>query len=268
MLQRFAVIGNPIGHSLSPVIHQQFARQMKISLTYEQIKGEDFSLEQQVIEFFALGGKGLNVTLPYKQRAFELAKVRTPRCSLAGAANTLWMKDDILHSDNTDGIGLVCDLTRMFELQNTNILILGAGGATRGILYPLLEMNPNSITVANRTVEKAEELQKAFPQIRVNHLDKVSGIFDLIINATSASLEGHGLVLPEEVMRNSPLCYDLAYTQQGITPFVKYAKAMGCQAVDGLGMLVEQAAEAFYIWNGVRPSSEPVIKFLRPDRGM
>ncbi|MBL7481791.1 shikimate dehydrogenase [Legionella bononiensis] len=265
MVQRFAVIGNPVEHSLSPLIHQQFAQQMNLPLTYEKIKGDDHSFEHQVLEFFNQGGKGLNVTLPYKKRAFELARVHTPRCTLAGAANTLWMKDAVLYADNTDGIGLICDLTRMFELRNKNILILGSGGATRGILYPLLEMKPDSLTVANRTVEKAKELQKAFPQIKITGLDLVHGDFDLILNATSASLEGHVLSLPEEIMRSRPLCYDLAYNQKGMTPFVRYARAFGCLAVDGLGMLVEQAAEAFYIWNEVKPSTAAVIEFLRPD---
>ncbi|CAM2753041.1 shikimate dehydrogenase [Legionella worsleiensis] len=264
MIQRFAVIGNPVEHSLSPLIHQLFAQQMNTALSYEKITGDSSIFERQIMTFFANQGKGLNVTVPYKQRAFELAQVRTSRCSLAGAANTLWMDEAVLYADNTDGAGLVRDLTPKFAIENKKILIIGAGGATRGILHPLLAMNPQSITVANRTVEKAEQLQQAFPQITVNSLARVNGFFDLIINATSASLDGHNLALPEELMSYRPFCYDLAYNLRDSTPFVRHAQAQGCGAVDGLGMLVEQAAEAFNIWHGFMPATAPVIQFLRP----
>lgn len=263
MFQHYAVIGNPVSHSLSPVIHHYFAEQTDIELRYEKIKGDDHIFEQQVVEFFANHGKGLNVTLPYKQRAFAMAEVQTSRCRLAGAANTLWMKENQLHADNTDGIGLIRDLTRYMILQDKNILILGAGGAARGIIYPLLEQKPAALSLCNRTLEKAKELQAEFSQIHCIELNKLSGQFDLIINATSASLEGTSLILPAEITEQKPFCYDLAYKQKEMTPFVQYAKSIGCDAVDGLGMLVEQAAEAFKIWNEVMPQTGPVLKLLR-----
>ncbi len=263
MLKHFAVIGNPITHSLSPVIHQYFARQMSIELTYKKIQGDEHRFEQQVSDFFIQDGKGLNVTLPFKQRAFAIAQKSTFRCRLAGAANTLWLQENQLNADNTDGIGLIRDLTHYIELQGKNILILGAGGAARGIIHPLLEANPATLTVANRTIEKGTELQGVFPQIRCSGLDNLSGDFDLIINATSASLEGKNISLPGDVMSQKPVCYDLAYKQKEATPFINYAKHWGCYAIDGMGMLVEQAAEAFFIWNGVMPETVPVLKLLR-----
>lgn len=263
MLKRFAVMGNPITHSLSPIIHQYFAHQMNIELTYEKIKGDEQQFEQQVSDFFIQDGKGLNVTLPFKQRAFAMAQKSTSRCQLAGAANTLWLQEKQLNADNTDGIGLIRDLTRYIELQGKNILILGAGGAARGIIHPLLASNPNIVTVANRTVEKLIELKSDFPQLRCSDLDNLSGDFDLIINATSASLEGKTISVPVHVISQKPLCYDLAYKQKEPTPFVDYAKNWGCDAVDGMGMLVEQAAEAFFIWNGVMPETESVLTLLR-----
>lgn len=260
---RFAVIGNPITHSLSPEIHQRFAQQTQVQLTYEKIMGEDLYFESQVSDFFTQGGRGLNITLPFKQRAFAMAKDRTPRCQSAGAANTLWMKDGQLCADNTDGVGLVRDLSRFTKLPGKRILVLGAGGAVRGIIYPLLEEKPVSLVIANRTKAKVDELQAAFPQIIGVDITHLSGEFDLIINGTSASLGGNTVTLPNECFATVPLCYDLAYKQKNDTAFVAYAKSFGCEAVDGLGMLVEQAAEAFFIWNGVRPSVEPVLRHVR-----
>lgn len=263
VLDRFAVIGNPISHSLSPVIHQRFAEQLGMHLTYEKIQGQDSAFEKQVSDFFGHGGKGLNVTLPFKQRAFSMAQITTPRAKIAGAANTLWMRDNKLSVDNTDGVGLLCDLSRYIDLQNKNILILGAGGAVRGILEPLLKAKPADLVVANRTIEKARELTAYFPMIKCSSLISLSGEFDLIINATSASLEEKFIVLPEECLFKKPLGYDLAYKQHEATAFVHYMRSMGCEAIDGLGMLVEQAAEAFYIWKGIRPSTIPVLSSLR-----
>ncbi|MFO2623235.1 shikimate dehydrogenase [Legionella pneumophila serogroup 1] len=263
MLRRFAVIGNPIAHSLSPVIHQMFAQQTQIELIYEKILGDDVKFEQQISDFFIQYGNGLNITLPYKKRAYELAKVRTQRCTLAGAANTLWMEENQLHADNTDGIGLIRDLSRFLELKDKKILILGAGGAARGIIFPLLEAKPLQLIVANRTLEKAKELQRQFPQINVTSFAELTEFFDLIINATSASLSDQVIVLPEEVLSHKPFCYDLAYNQKTSTAFVQYARNGGCEAVDGLGMLVEQAAEAFFIWNKVMPSTKEILEQLR-----
>lgn len=261
MLKRFAVIGNPIGHSLSPAIHQKFAQQTHQDLTYEKILGDNALFEQQVTEFFKHNGTGLNITLPYKERAFQLAEVRTPRCELAGAANTLWLDNNKLHADNTDGVGLIRDLNRYLALSEKSVLILGAGGATRGIISPLLHAN-TQLTVANRSMEKIRILQQEFPQIQGMALDNIKGVFDLIINATSASLGNKDIILPIEIMENHPLCYDLAYKLKEATSFVRNAQNLGCKAVDGLGMLVEQAAESFYIWNGVMPLTTPVLEHI------
>ena len=263
MHQHFAVIGKPITHSLSPVIHQYFARQTNILLTYEKIEGDEHLFEQQVSDFFTYDGKGLNVTLPFKQRAFAMAQKSTLRCQLAGAANTLWVQDNQLNADNTDGIGLIRDLSRYIKLPGKNILILGTGGAARGIIHPLLAIKPSSLTVANRTVENAAKLKDDFPQINYCGLDNLSGEFDLIINATSASLAGKTISLPGQIMLQKPFCYDLAYQKKEDTPFVGYGKSLGCETADGMGMLVEQAAEAFFIWNKVRPETESLLALLR-----
>lgn len=263
MVKRFAVIGNPISHSLSPFIHHHFAKQTGIDLSYEKIQGIDSSFEAQVSDFFAQNGKGINITLPYKIRAFTLSKKSTPRCVLAGAANTLWMQDGQLWADNTDGLGLSRDLSRYLAVKDKNLLILGAGGATRGIIHPLLQLGPKQITIANRSVDKIDELKHHFPQISISSLQNVRGCFDLVINATSASTHGENLSLPVEIMSSQPFCYDLAYKLHEDTWFVGYAKQFSCQTADGLGMLVEQAAEAFCIWNGVMPLTANVLDLLR-----
>ncbi|WP_454781327.1 shikimate dehydrogenase [Legionella sp. WA2022007384] len=263
MSQRFAVMGNPIAHSLSPIIHQCFAKQLDVQLTYEKIKADDSSFEQQVSEFFTLGGKGLNVTLPFKQRAFAMAQQCSLRCTNAGAANTLWMEANQLHADNTDGVGIIRDLHRYISLYDKRVLILGAGGAARGIVYPLLEYHPAELIIANRTLAKAKDFQQAFPQTKCLSLNEVEGPFDLVINATSASLAGEFVALPTECMSAKPFCYDLSYKQNNITAFVQYARDFGCEAVDGLGMLVEQAAESFFIWHGMMPETEEVLTLLR-----
>lgn len=259
MLQRFAVVGNPIDHSLSPVIHQYFAQQTNIHLTYEKIKGDELSFEKQVSDFFTQNGKGLNVTLPFKQRAFAMAAQHTERCQQAGAANTLWMSGEELRADNTDGIGLIRDLHRHIALPGARVLIVGAGGAARGIVPSLLQNNLAELVVANRTLAKAREFQGAFPQVHCMGVSDVRGAFDLVINATSASLAGEFIALPAECLTGKPLCYDLSYKQQEDTVFVRHAHDSGCKAVDGLGMLVEQAAEAFFIWHGVMPETEDVL---------
>ncbi|WP_058464011.1 shikimate dehydrogenase [Legionella cincinnatiensis] len=263
MPQRYAVMGNPIAHSLSPIIHQHFAKQVNVSITYEKIKVDDHTFEQQVTDFFNQEGKGLNITLPFKQRAFTMAQQRSHRCQQAGAANTLWINADQLQADNTDGIGFIRDLSRYLSVQNKHILILGAGGAARGIIYPLLEEHPAALIIANRTPEKAAALQLDFPQIKCINLHEVEGVFDIVINATSASLAGEFIALPLECMAAKPFCYDLSYKHQDITAFVQYARDLGCDAVDGLGMLVEQAAEAFFIWHGILPETKDVLRLLR-----
>lgn len=258
MTNHCAVIGNPVAHSLSPVIHHVFAEQVNLSLSYTKIRGDEASFEQQVRDFFAAQGKGLNVTLPFKQRAYAMAKIRSERCIKAGAANTLWYSDNKLHADNTDGVGLIRDLSHHCSLANAKILILGAGGAARGIIHPLLEAQPQQLWVANRSREPLLQLQKDIPQIQSVEWSQLNGEFDLIINATSAGALGKSLTLPKELMANLPFCYDLMYQLTTPTPFVQYAQQQGCQATDGLGMLVEQAAESFYLWHGLKPKTEPI----------
>lgn len=263
MRPNFAVIGNPIEHSLSPDIHQYFAQQTKRILSYEKILGDEQCFAQQVSDFFATGGKGLNITLPFKQQAFALAAAKSNRCSQAGAANTLWMDEQRIWADNTDGVGLIRDLTRYTAVEQARILILGAGGAVRGIIAPLLAEKPAQLMVANRSFAPLPQLQLEFPQISCSALNSISGLFDIVINATSASLLGAEISLPESLMSAGPFCYDLAYQLKCSTAFVRYAKALGCTAVDGLGMLVEQAAESFYLWHDVRPDTQEVLHALR-----
>lgn len=257
-----AVIGTPISHSLSPMIHQHFASQVGLSLDYRKIDGDKQGFESQVTEFFKEQGRGLNITLPYKERAFAMAKRHSSRCLAAKAANTLWQHNGELYADNTDGIGLLRDLAQFIDVADKMIIILGAGGATRGIIGPLLGAGAH-ITVINRTIEKAMALACDFPQIRYQSLSAPRLVSDIIINATSASLAGISLSLGCEDWPIKPFCYDLAYQTQEDTPFVAAAKAIGCLAHDGLGMLIEQAAEAFYLWHGVRPDTKALHHQLR-----
>ena len=263
MPPQFAVMGNPIAHTVSPLIHHYFARQMGIALTYEKILVAERDFANRVSDFFNHGGRGLNITLPFKQRAYELALVRTPRCEQAGAANTLWMADNKLHADNTDGIGLVRDLARYLDLVNQRVLVLGAGGAVRGIIAPLLDASIASLTVFNRTVEKAQALQADFPDIFYCRSLSRKDHYDLIINATSVEFNQIAWTWDLACSLSSTFCYDLSYALHHVTPFVQWAHSHGCLAVDGLGMLVEQAAEAFLIWHGVLPQTSPVLELLR-----
>lgn len=266
MQLQFAVMGNPIEHSLSPKIHQLFAQQTGVEIHYKKILIDESRFEDQVRDFFLQGGKGLSITLPCKQRAYAMSNMATPRCQQAKAANTLWTEQGVLHADNTDGIGLLRDLSRYVSVQQKTILILGAGGAARGIIGPLVEGKPQRVTLTNRTFNKAEDLAKDFPALHVCSLEKLSSLpykYDVIINATSASLDGIGLSLPNSILDKDSIAYDLAYNAQRDTSFVTWAKDQGLFATDGLGMLVEQAAEAFYIWNKVRPDAEFVLDSLR-----
>ncbi len=266
MLQRFAVVGNPVDHSLSPIIHQFFAKQTGLNLAYEKIKADMHSFSQLVHEFFTHQGQGLNVTLPFKQQAFILASQHSERCIKAGAANTLWMSQGRLQADNTDGIGLINDLKRYVSLEDKRVLILGAGGAARGIIYPLAQNCLRELVLSNRTFANALALKDDFPLLNCIEIDKLNGAFDLVINATSSSLTGDLIKLPSTCLDQTTICYDLAYNQQMNTPFVQYARSLGCTAVDGLGMLVEQAAESFFIWHGIRPETEELINLLRTKR--
>lgn len=263
MLPYFAVVGNPIQHSLSPFIHHLFAQQFGMRLDYQKIKLEHNEFNNWVNNFFAQQGCGLNVTLPYKEAAFLLATHLTPRCLEAKAANTLWSVAGELHADNTDGIGLVRDLQRYSPLNNMRVLILGAGGAVHGIIGPLLQHPGLSVTVTNRTIARMLRLQPHFPTIHIASVTELQGPFDIIIHASAAGLQGEVFDLPPRLLSNKPFCYDLSYQRDEPTPFVKMTQKAGCNAVDGLGMLVEQAAEAFSIWHQVMPATEQVLQQLR-----
>lgn len=266
-MDRYAVVGNPIAHSKSPDIHQWFAEQTGESLTYEKILVELTSFDEDACSFFALGGKGLNVTVPFKEQAFRFADHLTERARLAGAVNTLALqKDGSILGDNTDGAGLVTDLLAQgWSLEGKSILVLGAGGAVRGIMGPLLEHKPASLLIANRTLEKAVAIAEALPAgaVEVSAYEQLKGSFDLIINGTSASLTNDLPPLPAGLTRPDTAAYDLMYDAEP-TAFLRWAEEQGAKyRADGLGMLVEQAAEAFYLWRGVRPNTAPVIDKVR-----
>ncbi|WP_019625961.1 shikimate dehydrogenase [Thioalkalivibrio sp. ALJT] len=269
---RYGVVGNPIRHSLSPRIHALFAEQTGQHLTYEALLGTPGQFAEEAWAWFSSGLRGLNVTVPFKEEAFALARVLTDRARRAGAVNTLWRDDERqLHGDNTDGIGFCRDLDRLSgEVPGRRILILGAGGATRGLLQPLLERRPAQLVIANRTAARAEALAEDFADLTIETelfacgLDTLpAGPFDLLINATAAGLSDAGLSLPASLVHPGSLAYDLVYGS-GAARFLDWASDAGCrQTADGLGMLVEQAAEAFAIWRGVPPDTAPVLRQLR-----
>ncbi len=272
LMDLYAVIGQPVGHSRSPFIHGLFAKQTGQQMRYTRMEvgPEDFA---QAVENFLCGtGRGLNITVPHKLAAYELADNLTPRAVTAGAVNTLALGDtgEIL-GDNTDGTGLVRDFTenRGISLTGKSILILGAGGATRGTLGPVLAEYPDSIVIANRTLDKAEILVEAMEEpdtlLACGYEDLEGRQFDVVINATSASLSGGVPPIPRDVVDTGTICYDLAYGS-GETPFTTWARECGAaMALKGWGMLVEQAAESFYLWRGVRPDTEPVLAALSGD---
>ncbi|KTC96475.1 shikimate 5-dehydrogenase [Legionella geestiana] len=262
-MQRFAVIGHPVSHSLSPRIHALFAAETAIPLTYTAIDVEPQAFEARVRGFFADGGTGLNVTLPFKERAFAMADVATARATHAGSANTLWMQEGRLHADNTDGIGLLRDFLRLNVSLHGRILVLGAGGGARGILPVLQNEHPEALFLANRTRARAEALVQDIGGITVMHPGERPAV-DVVINATSASLS---FEMPDWFgFTGTPFCYDLAYSLEADTPFTAAARARGLNAADGLGMLIEQAAEAFYLWHGVRPDTAIVHEALLKTR--
>lgn len=268
-MEKYTVFGNPVAHSRSPQIHLAFAAQRNRVLDYERTLVPHGGLADAVSGFFARGGKGANVTLPFKEEAFVLCEVASGRATQAGAVNTLWQQDNRLQGDNTDGIGLVTDIRGNlgWQIARKRILILGAGGAVRGVLGPLLEQSPAEITVANRTVEKAEALIERFTgqgvPLYAAPLEPLRGQYDLIINAISAGLQGETPVLPATVLAPDCACYDMLYSDDQ-TPFLRWARSAGAVALaDGLGMLVEQAAEAFRLWHHWQPDTRPVIAMLR-----
>jgi shikimate dehydrogenase len=268
---QYAVFGNPISHSKSPWIHSQFAEQTRQNLSYRAILAPVDGFVQSIREFQEAGGLGCNVTVPFKEQAFALAGQLSPRAQVAGAVNTLKFTEGGILADNTDGYGLLRDilLNANEVIESTRILLMGAGGAARGVLLPLLEQSPNELVIANRTLSKAEELLRLIApyksistQVLAMEWESLEGPFDIIINATSASLQGNMPNLPTGVMTEQSFVYDMMY---GLEPtrFLKHADHLGARTRDGLGMLVEQAAEAFYFWRGVRPETLSVLANLR-----
>ncbi|TYK65822.1 shikimate dehydrogenase [Colwellia echini] len=266
-IEQYLVYGNPIKQSRSPDIHKIFADENNIAIDYQKqlVALGDFKTAVKI--FIAQGGKGANVTAPFKEDALKLADTLTERASLAGAVNTLTFKEGKIYGDNTDGEGLVQDLLHNnVTLKQSRILILGAGGAVRGVLLPLLAQDPKSITIANRTVSKAEALCENFNDERLTAcgFDELADqTFDVIINATSASLSGDLPPIPTSVITNDIACYDMVYGKDD-TPFIKWAKAQGARkTIDGLGMLVGQAAVSFSVWHKIMPDIHSVIEQLR-----
>ncbi|MFQ5757219.1 MAG: shikimate dehydrogenase [Acidiferrobacterales bacterium] len=268
--QLYAVMGHPVRHSKSPAIHTEFARQCGIALEYRAIEVEPGSFARAVEEFRVAGGQGLNITVPFKIEAYQLADECSARAELAGAVNTLkFESSSAVYGDNTDGVGLVRDLAinHGIALMGKRVLILGAGGAVRGILGPLLQQGMGSVVIANRTVSKAIELAQAFAaygDVSGCGFDDLHGQrFDIVINGTAASRRADVPPLPEELFAGQAVAYDLMYGDQPM-PFMIWAREHGAAGViDGLGMLVEQAAESFLLWHGLWPHTGPVIERLR-----
>lgn len=269
-MDRYAVFGNPIAQSKSPSIHIEFARQSGEQLVYEKKLVEVDEFKQAADDFFQQGGLGLNITVPFKLDAFAYATQLTPRAQTAGAVNTLKKcEDGSVLGDNTDGQGLVNDIiiNHHRALKNQRILILGAGGAVRGILQPLLLQQPKEIVIANRTLIKAEVLVAEFESLGCVKACEFSALgdqsFDVIINGTSASLSGQLPPLPKSIITPESFCFDMMYSAEP-TVFLHWAQQQGCQNLaDGLGMLVGQAAESFYVWRGIKPETKAVIESMR-----
>ena len=270
MTDKYAVIGYPIGHSKSPLIHAAFAKQTTQDISYEAIEAPLNCFEVKVRELIAQGYMGANVTVPFKFEAFKLCDELTQRAQLASAVNTLTFKQNKIYGDNTDGVGLVSDITQNLNvsINQKSVLLMGAGGAAYGVVLPLLEAGA-LLSVANRTPEKAVQLANTFNQLSLGTSKVKAGEFnlfnnqpfDIVINATSTGLTDD---LPDIGVNNfatSALAYDMMYSR--VTPFMALAKTAGAQVADGLGMLVQQAAEAFYNWRGVRPSTQAVIEMLK-----
>jgi len=268
---RYAVIGNPVAHSKSPIIHEAFARATAQAMTYERLLAPLGAFASTVEAFVAEHGKGLNVTIPFKLEAFALARERSPRAAFAQACNTLAWRGDHWYGDNTDGAGLLRDLAHNLgvRIEGRDVLVLGAGGAARGILAPLLGAAPRTLIVANRTQSRATALAAQFAEIGPVRAIAPSALdgrrFDIVINATSIGL-GSAVpreLWPERLFAPGAFAYDLVYANEQ-TPFIEWARAQGAvRSADGLGMLIEQAAESFVLWRGVRPDTAPVFALLR-----
>jgi len=271
MTDRYAVVGNPVAHSLSPEIHAAFARETRQDIGYGKLLAPLDGFSAAIETFRAEGGKGVNVTVPFKFEALKFCNQPGPEASDAQAVNTLDFRDGKIFGHNTDGIGLVTDLESGlgFSVRDKRVLILGAGGATAGIMHPLLSARPHQLVVANRTLDKAHDLVARFTgnerfaltKITASPYEALNAAFDLVINATSAGLRNEMPALAEGIFAAGALAYDMVYAQH--TPFLAFAQQQGARTSDGLGMLVEQAAAAFEIWRGMRPQTRPVIEMLR-----
>lgn len=266
---RYGLVGHPVEHSRSPFIHTLFARQTGQHLTYELIDAAPAAFETAVRGFGAAGGKGLNITVPHKEAAFGLVEEASDAARIAGAVNTISIVGNRLRGDNTDGIGFIRDVTanQGQELTGRSVILFGAGGAARGIVGPLLAERPAELVIANRTKPRALELAAHFgnpPEIKVVAFDELAGLpaFDVLVNATSAGLKGEVTPFPGSLVHARSFCYDMVYSRSD-TPFVAWAREHGAgRAVQGWGMLVEQAAESFYIWRGIMPVTAPILKQL------
>ena len=260
MSDRYALIGNPVAHSKSPQIHAEFARATRQDLEYGLLESPLGDFRASVERFRAGGGKGLNVTLPFKEEAFRLCGAVSERARRAQAVNTLVLETGF--GDNTDGIGLVRDLANNLNYRFQSVLLLGAGGAAQGAVGALLEAGASRVVIANRTLSRAQALAQRFSGVTASGYDALEDqVFDLVINATSAGLADETPPLPPGLLRRGVLAYDMVYGRE--TPFLAAARKAGARTADGLGMLVEQAAESFFLWRGVRPETRPVLAKLR-----
>lgn len=272
MTDRYTVVGNPVAHSLSPQIHAAFARQTGQDIDYGKLLAPLDAFAATVDGFRAAGGKGVNVTVPFKFEAYRYCSEHDDAALAAEAVNTLHFHDGVVSGYNTDGVGLVTDLERNvgFALENRRVLIMGAGGATSGVMRPLLDAKPQSVVIANRTLDKAASLVARFSRrstvpLAASSYDALQdGRFDLVINATSAGLNNDMPRLPAGIFAPGALAYDMVYGKAA--PFMTFGRKEGARVSDGLGMLVEQAAAAFFVWRGVRPATKPVLAALRAGR--
>lgn len=263
MRERYAVVGNPVAHSRSPQIHAEFARATGQDLEYGRIEAPLDGFERTVEAFRAQGGKGLNVTLPFKEAAFGYCGQLSPRARAAGVVNTLALSGGQVYGDSTDGVGLVADLTRNlgFQLGQKSLLLMGAGGAAQGVVQALLDAGVARLVIANRTVSRALALAARFGVAGCGYEALEGQAFDIVVNATSAGLANEAPRLPRSAFVSGALAYDMVYGRD--TPFLAQARAAGARASDGLGMLVEQAAESFLLWRGVRPETRAILERLR-----
>lgn len=270
-VEKYAVIGNPIEHSKSPLIHQAFAKQFNKVIGYEKVLAPLDGFDVTLQRLRAEGYLGANVTVPFKFEAFNACQALSARAQTAGAVNTLSFNEQYIAGDNTDGCGLVNDILQHQHtlLAGKKVLLLGAGGAAQGVMLPLLQQKPSHLTVANRSVDKAQAMLDKFSShavssetiLQVKTFVDLSLAYDIVINATSAGLTDSSLQLPVDIFQANTLAYDMMYGRE--TPFMQQARAAGAHVADGLGMLVEQAAEAFYLWHGLRPETAPVIQSFR-----